>query len=351
MRLCPLVNDKQLKKGMPSQPVRIVGFKSLPKAGDPILCVGTEDEAEEIVNRRTMNQADGGTDTGNGQRNQDVELHVHGMRTRDTWRVQKFHDRANVTENNNDGTIRIPIVVKADADGSLSAIRDSLVGIGTESSHNVIIEPILEGIGDITESDILMAKESNATIFLFGLKRIDQEMRNIAESEKVELCTNDVIYSLLDEAKESMRRYLPEEPIEHIHGRALVQATFSIDTESGQETVAGLKVTDGIISSTKMTINIDDGGTTTTSSTSSGTTKDLNCYYRVIRDGVCISHPPTTDGNDDIFIAASSLRKYKELVEQVKRGEECGLALTGYSNYKQGDVIECYSTEMRRAKF
>ena len=88
---------------------------------------------------------------GNGEHNQgqnnnpDLEVHVHGMRTRDTWRVQKFHVRANVVES--DGTIRIPIVVKADADGSLSAIRDSLVSMGEESRHKVVIEPIMEGIG------------------------------------------------------------------------------------------------------------------------------------------------------------------------------------------------------------
>ncbi len=305
-----------LSRGIPSQPVRIAGFKSLPKAGDPILCVETEEIAEEMVQQRTAINEDNTDRTISAD---EVEIHINGMRRRDTRRVAKFHELAGLEES--DGTIRIPIVVKADADGSLSAIRDSLVSLGEKSLHKVIVDPIQEGIGDITPSDIQMAKESDACIFAFGLKRIDQAMLNLAESEGVVIRSNDIIYSLLDEAKETLGKYLPQQPVEHIHGRALIQAIFVVDGELGEEKVAGLKVMDGYLYKEK-------------------DTKNIRSHFRVYRNDTQISPESHT-------VTASSLRRFKELVDSVRRGEECGLALSGFEEFQEGDEIECYSVEMK----
>jgi translation initiation factor IF-2 len=317
-----LVNEKVLKKVLPSQPVRIVGFKSLPKAGDPIMRVESEEVAEAMVERRAALEVD--NERPDAPRN--VEVHVNGMRSRDrnTKRALRVHELADIKEG--DGTIRIPIIVKADADGSLSAIRDSLISLGVKSSHKVVIDPILTGTGEITASDIQMAKESEATIFAFGLTRIDQTLLNLAESEGVTIRSNDIIYSLLDEAKETLGKHLPREPVEHVHGRALVQAIFSIGTDSGEEKVAGLKVTDGHIYKDKVTLN----------------SKKLRCHFRVFRDGKQIS----PDGEK---VGATSLRRFKDLVESVRRGDECGLALTGFTGHEEGDEIECYSIEMKHS--
>lgn len=308
-----------LKYGLPSQPVRIVGFKSLPKAGDPVLCVDSEEVAEEMVEQRL--EMDGGDQVERAMNTDDVEIHISGMRSRDLKRAGKIHQLAGLQDG--DGTVRIPIVVKAGADGSLSAVRDSLVNLGVNSHHKVIVDPIQEGIGEITPTDVQMAKESEACIFAFGLSRIDQAIINLAESEGVVIRRNDIIYSLLDDAKVTLGKYLPPEQHEQVHGRASVQAIFTVTTEGTAEKVAGLKVLDGHLYKEKDPDN-------------------LRTHFRVIRDGAQISPKGQA-------VQASSLRKFKELVDNVRHGEECGLGLSGFDEFEEGDEIECFSVEMRAA--
>lgn len=309
-----------LKKGLPSQPVRIVGFKSIPKAGDPILCVETEDLAREMVEQRASAELDDDeTDVVN---NNDVELHINGMRSRDTARAAKIHEMAGL--GGGDDTIRIPIIVKADADGSLSAVRESLVNLGEKSSHKVFIDPIQEGVGEITPTDIQMAKESEACIFAFGLKRISQATLNLADAEGVTIRSNDIIYSLLDDAKVTLGTYLPPQPAEHIHGRAVVQAIFTIDSQGGKEKIAGLRVTNGNIYKEKGPV-----GKTI-----------IPSHFRVFRNGEQISPVGET-------VRANTLRKFKDLVDSVRHGDECGLGLSGFVEFEEGDEIECYSIEMK----
>ena len=314
-----------MKQGLPSQPVRIIGFKSLPKAGDPILCVASEEEAEELVQQRLMLAAQEGNGSDRPDVPKDVVIQIPGMRSRDAVRAQRVHEKAALE--GDDGTIRIPIVVKADADGSLAAIRESLITLGKQAKkYKVMIDPVAEGIGTVTASDIQMAKESDATIFAFGLKKIDDYTLSLAESEKVAIRSNDIIYSLLDEAKVAFGRHLPRIPVEHVHGRATVRAIFQIDGEDSVEKIAGLNVNDGFLYRSKTVVN----------------GRPAECHFRVLRDGKRIS----PDGE---VVTASSLRKFKELVESVRRGEECGLALVGFSDFEEGDVIECYSIEMQHA--
>ena len=327
VRMLKDVNNKMIKNGLPSQPVRIIGFKSLPKAGDPLMIVESEEIAEEILEQRRA------LDVSANERpdapRSDVELHITGMRRGDTWRVKKFTNKAAIEEC--DGTVRIPIIVKADADGSLVAVRESLLNIGDDSKHTVVIDPIMEGIGEVTPSDIQMAKESEATIFSFGNIRVDQSTLNLAESEGVSICSNNIIYSLLDEAKVVLGSYLPLIPKEHKHGRAVVKAIFSIDTDSGEEKIAGLNVLEGNLYKSKAPIAGEDSSA------------DAECHFRVYRDGKLISP-------EDDSVTASSLRRFKEMVESVRLGEECGLGLSGFSDFEEGDEIECYSIEMKKAK-
>jgi len=329
VRMLKDVNNRMLKSGLPSQPVRIIGFKSLPKAGDPVMVVESEEVAEEMLEqRRALDLST--NDRPDGPRS-DVELHITGMRRGDTWRVKKFTDKAAIEEA--DGSVRIPIIVKADADGSLAAVRESLLNIGNDSKHKVVIDPIMEGIGEVTQSDIQMAKESEATIFSFGSLQVDQSTMNFAESEGVSICCNNIIYSLLDEAKDVLGSYLPLIPQKHTHGRALVKATFSIDTEDGEETIAGLNVLDGNLYKSQASVRGEG----------SSSAIDLVAHFRVYRDGDLISP-------DNESVTASSLRRFKETVESVRSGEECGLGLSGFSDFQEGDEIECYSVEMKKAK-
>jgi translation initiation factor IF-2 len=284
-----LVNNKMLERGLPSQPVRIVGFKSLPKAGDPILCVESEEVAEEMAEQLAAANEEEIVDRPRSPN--DVDIHINGVRARDTKRVARFHMLAGLEDD--DGTIRIPIVVKADADGSLSAVRDSLVSLGEKSSHKVVVHPILEGIGEITPTDIQMAKESDACIFAFGLKRIDQAVQNLADAEGVVIRSNDIIYALLDDAKETLGKYLPPQMSEKVQGRASIQAIFVVDGESGEEKVAGLKVLDGNLYRDKNADNI-------------------RCHFRVHRKGTQVKlsrHIASDDSKNwcKVFDAATNV--------------------------------------------
>ncbi|CAJ1958770.1 unnamed protein product [Cylindrotheca closterium] len=319
VRILRDVHNKPLKKGMPSQPVSIVGFKAMPKAGDPITRVESEEKAEELVARRASLEKES---IRSEAAVDDIEIHIPGMRTKGNRRHQRVYSKANLQEG--DGYLRIPVIVKADADGSLSAVRESLVQLGENSKHKVMIDTISDGIGDINATDIQLAKESNAIIFMFGNKRVDQMTLNLAESEGVRICSNPIIYSLLDEAKQTLGTFLPPSPVKHVHGSALVQEVFSVGTDDGSENVAGLKVMDGYIYKGKAKV---------------GSAK-LNCHFRVIRDGKQIS----PEGEK---VTAFSLRRYKELVDSVRLGDECGLGLSGFGDFEAGDTIECYSIEMK----
>lgn len=220
-----------------------------------------------------------------------------------------------------DGPIYIPIVIKADADGSLDAVKESLVSIGTMcEKYDINIDPIEASIGNITASDLLLAKESQAAIFSFGVK--GGYDKKAAEEAGVTIRQHEVIYSLLDDAKDIFAGYLPLVEADKVHGRAVVQAVFTLNNKT-EDKIAGLRVRDGLLLKEKC----PDTG--------------LECRFRVLRNGSLVS----SEGG----LLAHSLRKVKEDVQNVKKGEECGLGLESFSDLEEGDVIECFSTEMKKA--
>jgi translation initiation factor IF-2 len=171
-----------------------------------------------------------------------------------------------------------------------------------------------------------MAKESGAFIFSFGVKQNDKDALSMAEAEGVAVRSHDVIYSLLDDAKEVFASLLPPVPIEVVHGKAKVQAVFDVNNNKDAERIAGLSVLDGTLYKGKAK---DSKGAL------------IDCHYRVLRKGVCVS--------SESALKVSSLRKVKEDVDDVRRGEECGLGLLNFSDFEKDDVIECYSVEIKRA--
>jgi translation initiation factor IF-2 len=338
-----------LDVGLPSQPVRIIGFKTLPKAGDPVICVESEEIAEELVARREASGMSTDTSRPDAPSASQLDIQIHGMRSRDSGRVQRVYDRhADILGESDGGQVtsgpdklRIPVVIKADADGSLAAVTEALISLGKNSSKNVIVDLLSKGIGAVTANDIRMAKEGNAVIFVFGSNPqafMDQATSNLAETEDVVVHSNNIIYSLLDEAKEVLGTYLPKIPVELVHGHATVQAIFEIDGEDGKESIAGLRVAEGNLYKAKAPTSNQKKATMT------------SCHYRVIRNGVQVCPPPGPDGDLHASpIQASSLRKFKELVDSVRRGDECGLGLEGYHDFEKGDKIECYSIELKSA--
>lgn len=319
LQICK-VNDKQIKKGSPSQPVRIVGFGTAPKAGDPIVCVATEQVADDLVQRRlAMKNTD--LPVSDDSSSPYSQVIISGRESMTSFGTERRLQRYELTMEDT-GPIRIPIVVKAKADGSVAAVRDALKVLGEESSFDINVDPIAEGVGMLTLGEIEMAKESNAAVFSFDIRNQDKAVMALAESEGVAVHEFDVIYSLLDHAKEVFTEYLPPVQFETVHGKATVQAVFSINNDKGS--VAGLRVLDGHLYKSMV-----DGD------------KSIPVSFRILRDGERIS--PEAEP-----VRATSLKKFKEDVDSVRSGEECGLSLSGSINFQEGDVIECYSLDVRK---
>ena len=321
------MNGVTIKKGSPSQPVRIFGFKSLPKAGDPIICVASEEVADQIVERRqALLGADQSSRTSTTEA---AEMQVTGAASKRGTSLEAArskYGRGSDAPIENEGQIRIPIIIRADGEGSLAALQEAVLGVGKSSSMDLVIDTVSAGIGAITASDVRMAKESGASVLSFGVKQNDKAALAMAEAEGVDIRSNDVIYSLLDDAKELFAAHLPAVPIEVVHGKAKVLAIFDVNNKKNAERIAGLSVLDGTLFKGKAK---DSKGA------------PLPCHYRVLRKG----GRGAPEGDK---LQVSSLRKVKEDVDNVRRGEECGLGLLDYDDYQEGDIIECYSVEMKR---
>lgn len=322
-----LVANKPLKRARPSQPVRIVGFKTLPKAGDPIVCAASEDEAKELIRLREselMNEERADFEA-------DIQLQVTGTAAKQGLMLQRAHEKYGFDgeADEDDDAVRIPVVIKADSHGALEAVRDALVSIGTDSKLNIVIDPVEMSTGVVTTSDVRMARESDAAIFVFGKVGIaDKETKSLAESEDVSIRGHDIIYRLLEDAKEYFGKYLPVEYALKVHGKANVQAVFEVtDANKKEVSIAGLRVSEGTLF--KLKSKPSDGG------------ESLHCFYRVLRKGEVIA-------SEDDKLKASSLRKVKEDVDSVRNGEECGLGIAGFNDLKEGDVVECYSIVEKR---
>jgi translation initiation factor IF-2 len=306
---------------LPSEPVRILGFKTLPKAGDPVVCVDSEAKAEKLIQRRA---ALGGVE-GSARTDDDgpSSLQIMGVAAQHR-KLQIIHDKYNIDMHAVDNRIRIPVVLRADADGTLAALCDAIVAIGIESSLDIVIDPIGLGIGPISAADVKLAKDSNAAIFSFNVKQNDKEALALLEDNGVIMKSSKVIYTILDAAKEVFASYIPSTSVTHVHGKAVVKAIFEVNNSSERDRIAGLRVTQGHLFREKASL---EG-------------KPIECHFRVIRDGEQIS--PKGE-----VIRASSMRKVKEDVQEVRNGEECGLGLNGFKDFEEGDIIECYSVEMK----
>lgn len=319
VRILNDVNNKSISKAGPSQPVKIVGLKTLPRAGDAIICVKSEEIAKELISRREGRLASSNEDNSyraNGSKT-NLDVVVSGGASKKGFMAKNVLKKYGLDEQPDDEEtekeIRIPVVLKADADGTLAALRDTLLAIQDESKLNLCIDPIEMSIGHVTPNDVNLAAESGAAIFCFNLKGSkDKTAMSLASANKVEIRSHNVIYHLLDEAKDVFSSYCPPLPVETIHGKAMVQAVFNINNNRNAEKVAGLMVKDGKLYLDK-------------AKAESGT---LNCEYRIKRGEQIVA-----DG-----LKAKSLRRVKEDVEDVRRGEECGLNL-GHPDIEEGDVI------------
>jgi translation initiation factor IF-2 len=272
---------KKLKEAGPSTPVLMLGLSGAPQAGDTIKVYDTEREAREIANSREQIQRE------------------QSLRTKKHITLDEIGRRLAI------GSFKeLNIIIKGDVDGSVEALSDSLLKL---SKDEVKVSIIHKGVGQISESDVLLASASDAIIIGFQV-RPSSNAKKLAEQEEIEIRHYSIIYDAINQIKDAIEGMLEPEFEEVITGNITVREVFKI-TKVG--TVAGSYVTDGFI-----------------------TRKNK---IRIIRDGIVIH-----EGEID------QLKRFKDDVAEVKAGYECGISIKNYNNIEIDDTIEGY--EMREIK-
>jgi translation initiation factor IF-2 len=282
-RVRALIDDrgKPIKQAPPSTPVEVLGLTGLPQPGDAFQALADAAKARQIATYR-QGMA------------KEKALGAKGSRLT-LESLQQQIAEGNVKD--------LPIVIKADVQGSAEVLADTLAKL---SDERVRIKIIHSGVGAINESDVLLASASNAIVIGFNV-RPDRNAAEIAEREEVDIRHHSVIYNVTDEMKKAMTGLLEPTLKEVRLGAAEVRNIFKVP-KSG--TIAGCYVTDGRI-------------------TRSGDTK-----ARVVRDGTVVHEGKI-----------GSLRRFKDDVSEVKSGFECGIAFDKFNDLKVGDVIEVFTVE------
>lgn len=272
---------KKLKEAGPSTPVQVLGLSGAPQAGDTIKVYDTEREAREIANSREQIQRE------------------QSLRTKKHITLDEIGRRLAI------GSFKeLNIIIKGDVDGSVEALSDSLLKL---SKDEVKVSIIHKGVGQISESDVLLASASDAIIIGFQV-RPSSNAKKLAEQEEIEIRHYSIIYDAINQIKDAIEGMLEPEYEEVITGNIIVREVFKI---SKVGTVAGSYVTDGFI-----------------------TRKNK---IRIIRDGIVIH-----EGEID------QLKRFKDDVSEVKAGYECGISIKNFNNIQIDDTIEGY--EMREIK-
>lgn len=276
-RVKAMFNERngKIKEAGPAAPALILGFNGAPQAGDTFNVFDTEQEARELANKREQLQREQGFRTSTR-----VTLEEIGRRIA----IGNFQ--------------QLNIVVKADVDGSVEALSDSLIRLSTEQ---IQVNVIHKGVGQISESDVTLAAASDAIIVGFNV-RPSLAARKDAEKEGVDIRLYSIIYDAIEEVKSAMEGMLSPEIKEVITATVEVRETFHI---SKVGTVAGGAVKEGKI-------------------------KRGN-KVRLIRDGIVIYTGEL-----------ASLKRMKDDVKEVATGYECGLSITNYNDIKVGDIIESF---------
>ena len=268
-------NGNELKEAGASTPVEILGLSGTPNAGDEVVIVENERKAREIANFR-----------------QGKFKEIKIARQQKAKLENLFSSAA-------EGEVHtVNLMIKADVQGSVEALSDSLLKLATDE---VKVNIIASGIGGITESDVQLAIASEAIIIAFNV-RADANAKKLAENEGVDLRYYSIIYEAIDQVKAAMQGMLSPEVREDIIGMAEVREVFR---SSKFGTVAGCIVEDGVLK--------------------------RNNPIRVLRNNVVIYEG-----------ALESLRRFKDDVSEVRAGTECGLGVKNYNDVRIGDQIECY---------
>lgn len=273
-----MIDDKgrRVKEAGPSTPVEILGLNDVPNAGEVFVGCANDKEARNFA-----------------------ETFISQGRVKMLEETKSKMSLDDLFTQIQAGNLKeLGIIVKADVQGSVEAVKQSLVKL---SNDEVVIKIIHGGVGAINESDVTLASASNAIIIGFNV-RPDATAKEIAEREGVDLRLYRVIYNAIEDVEAAMKGMLDPVFEEKVLGHAEVRQTFKA---SGVGTIAGSYVLDGVF--------------------------ERNCSARVVRDGVVIF-----DG------ALASLKRFKDDVKEVKAGYECGFVFEKFNDVKEGDQVEAY---------
>ncbi|RZL46750.1 MAG: translation initiation factor IF-2, partial [Pedobacter sp.] len=279
-----LFNERGAKvaEAGPSVPVQVLGMQGAPTAGDKFNAMESEVEAREIANKRLQ------------------LMREQGLRTQKHITLDEIGRRLAI------GNFKeLNLIVKGDVDGSIEALADSLLKLSTEE---IQINIIGKAVGQISESDVLLASASDAIIIGFQV-RPSPGARKLAEAEQIDIRLYSIIYDAINEIKAAMEGMLAPEFEEKIVANVEIRETFKI-TKVG--TIAGCMVLDGKIT--------------------------RNSKIRIVRDGVVIYTGEL-----------ASLKRFKDDVKEVNKGYECGLNIQNFNNIEVGDIVEAYEqVEVKR---
>jgi translation initiation factor IF-2 len=275
--------NKRIDEAGPSTPALILGLNGAPQAGETFRVYDDEGEAKEIANRRAQ------------------ILREQGMRAKKHITLDEIGRRLAL------GNFKeLKVIIKGDVDGSVEALSDSLQ---KQSTEEILVSVIHKGVGQINESDVVLAEASDAIIIGFNVRPSLQANR-LAENAGIQIKTYSIIYNAIEEIRSAMEGMLEPKTQEKIIGNVEIREVYKFD----KATVAGCQVIDGRIR--------------------------RDSKIRLIRDGIVVY--PTGEGQS---AELGSLKRYKDDVKEVMTGMECGLTIKNYSDIKAGDIVEAYEEE------
>ncbi|MBO9619343.1 MAG: translation initiation factor IF-2 [Niabella sp.] len=275
-------NKKQDEAG-PSAPAVVLGLNGAPQAGEKFKVYDEESEAKSIANRRSQ------------------ILREQGMRTKKHITLDEIGRRLAL------GSFKeLNVIIKGDVDGSVEALSDSLQKLSTEE---ILVNVIHKGVGQINESDIVLAEASDAIVIAFNV-RPSQQASQLANNAGIEIKMYSIIYNAIEEVKSAMEGMLEPTVKEKIVGNVEIREVFKFD----KAVVAGCYVLDGRIK--------------------------RDNKIRLIRDGIVI-YPVGENATAEL----GSLKRFKDDAKEVLTGMECGLTIKNYNDIKTGDVVEAYELE------
>ncbi|HEX2605916.1 MAG TPA: translation initiation factor IF-2 [Flavisolibacter sp.] len=274
--------NKRVNEAPPSTPVLILGLNGAPQAGETFRVYEDEAEAKDIANRRAQ------------------ILREQGMRAKKHITLDEIGRRLAL------GNFKeLKVIIKGDVDGSVEALSDSLQKLSTQE---ILVSVIHKGVGQINESDVVLAEASDAVIIGFNV-RPSMQANRIADNAGIQIKTYSIIYTAIDEIRSAMEGMLEPKIQEKIVANVEIREVFKFD----KATVAGCVVIDGRIK--------------------------RDNKVRIIRDGIVVY--PAAGASAEL----GSLKRFKDDVKEVLSGMECGLTIKNYNDIKSGDIVEAYEEE------